>query len=54
VIERPATKPKVVKPITKAQEEGKQPLRSFADLMQLMDKKKDKKPGGEPPPPDTA
>jgi hypothetical protein len=48
VVERPATKPKVVKPITKAQEEGKQPLRSFSDLMQLMEKKKDKK-GGEPP-----
>jgi uncharacterized protein len=46
VIEREATKPKVVKPITKAQEEGKQPLRSFSDLLQLFDKKKDKK-GGE-------
>jgi protein Tex len=50
VIERPATKPKVVKPITKAQEEGKQPLRSFSDLMQLLDKKKEQKP--EPPPPE--
>lgn len=52
VIERPATKPKVVKPLTKAQEEGKKPLRSFSDLMQLMEKKKDKKsetpPGPEP------
>jgi uncharacterized protein len=52
VIERPATKPKVVKPLTKAQEEGKKPLRSFSDLMQLMEKKKDKKPpaaeGNEP------
>jgi len=51
VIERPATKPKVVKPLTKAQEEGKKPLRSFSDLMQLMDKKKEKKPeagGAEP------
>lgn len=52
VIERPATKPKVVKPLTKAQEEGKKPLRSFSDLMQLMEKKKEKKPepggaGGE-------
>jgi uncharacterized protein len=46
VVERAATKPKVVKPITKAQEEGKQPLRSFSDLLQLLDKKKDKK-GGE-------
>ena len=46
MIERPATKPKVVKPLTKAQEEGKKPLRSFSDLMQLMEKKKDKKPEG--------
>ena len=46
IIERPATKPKVVKPITKAQLEGKKPLRSFSDLIQLMDKKKDK-PEGE-------
>jgi hypothetical protein len=29
-----------VKPITKAQEEGKEPMRSFSDLMQLFDKKK--------------
>jgi uncharacterized protein len=43
VIERPATKPKVVKPLTKAQEEGRKPLRSFSDLMQLMEKKKDNK-----------
>jgi hypothetical protein len=43
VTERPPTKPKVVKPISKAQEEGRAPLRSFSDLMQLMDKKKDKK-----------
>lgn len=42
VIERPPTKPKVVKPITKAMEEGKAPMRSFSDLLQLMDKKKDK------------
>jgi len=48
VIERPATKPKVVKPLTKAQEEGKKPLRSFSDLMQLMEKKKDKKGGTAP------
>ena len=47
VIERPATKPKVVKPLTKAQEEGRKPLRSFSDLMQLMEKKKDKKPPAE-------
>jgi uncharacterized protein len=54
VIERPATKPKVVKPLTKAQEEGRKPLRSFSDLMQLMEKKKEKKPtgseGSEPTP----
>jgi uncharacterized protein len=40
VIERTSTKPKKVKPITKAQEEGKEPMRSFSDLMQLFDKKK--------------
>ena len=39
-VERPSTKPKVVKPITKAQEEGKAPMRSFSDLLQLFDKKK--------------
>jgi uncharacterized protein len=39
-IERAPTKPKKVKPITKAQEEGKEPMRSFSDLMQLFDKKK--------------
>jgi uncharacterized protein len=53
-IERAPTKPKKVKPITKAQEEGKEPMRSFSDLMQLFDKKK-KKPeegggAGESPP----
>ena len=41
-IERAPTKPKKVKPITKAQEEGKEPMRSFSDLMQLFDKKKQK------------
>jgi hypothetical protein len=34
-----------VKPLSKAQEAGKVPLRSFSDLMQLMDKKKDPKGG---------
>jgi uncharacterized protein len=48
VIERTSTKPKKVKPITKAQEEGKEPMRSFSDLMQLFDKKKKPEaPGGE-------
>ena len=42
----PPTKPKKIKPITKAQEEGKEPMRSFSDLMQLFDKKK-KKPDEE-------
>ena len=32
-------KPKVVKPITKEMEEGKEPLRSFSDLMQFYQKK---------------
>jgi uncharacterized protein len=51
VIERPPTKPKSNKPITKAQEEGRVPLRSFSDLAQLFDKKKEKPPADEPPPP---
>ena len=42
VIERQPTKPKVVKPITKKMEEGKEAMRSFSDLMQFLDKKKDK------------
>jgi len=48
-IERPPTKPKKFKPITKAQEEGKEPMRSFGDLQQLFEKKKQKPP---PPPSD--
>lgn len=47
VIEVAPTKPKVVKPISKAQQEGKEPMRSFADLMQFFDK--DKKKPEEPP-----
>jgi hypothetical protein len=43
------TKPKKFKPITKAQEEGKEPMRSFSDLVQLFDKKKDKPHPDEPP-----
>jgi uncharacterized protein len=55
-IERLPTKPKKVKPITKAMEEGREPMRSFADLQQLFDKKKEKpKPkGDEQPPPTTS
>jgi uncharacterized protein len=34
-------KPKPVKPITKEMEEGKEPLRSFSDLMQFYEKKKE-------------
>lgn len=49
MIERAPTKPKKVKPISKAQEEGKVPLRSFSDLMQLMDKKKKPQEGGTEP-----
>ena len=47
-VERPPTKPKVFKPLTKAMEEGKAPMRSFSDLKQLMEKKKEK---DVPPPP---
>jgi uncharacterized protein len=53
VIERPPTKPKVVKPITKAMEEGKEAMRSFGQLMQLFEKKKEQKPeenSDQPPP----
>jgi len=36
-------------------EEGKEPLRSFSDLLQLYDKKKEKpKPDEQPPPPPEA
>jgi hypothetical protein len=38
-----------VKPLTKAMEEGKEPLRSFSDLAQLLDKKKQKPKPDEPP-----
>jgi protein Tex len=41
VVERNSNKPKVDKPLSKAQVDGKKPLRSFSDLIQLMDKKKD-------------
>ncbi len=43
---RKPKKPKIVTPITKEMEEGKEPLRSFSDLMQFYQKKKntDKKP----------
>jgi len=47
-IDRPPTKPKKIKPITKAMEEGREPMRSFADLAQLFDKKKQKPKGDEP------
>jgi hypothetical protein len=40
-----------VKPITKAMEEGREPLRSFSDLMQLFDKKRQKPKPDEPTPP---
>jgi uncharacterized protein len=46
VIERKPTKPKPVKPITKKMEEGKEPMRSFSDLAQLFDKKREKKKDG--------
>jgi uncharacterized protein len=37
--QRKPKRPKVVKPITKEMEEGKEPLRSFSDLMQFYQKK---------------
>jgi uncharacterized protein len=49
-IERPPTKPKKFKPISKAQEDGKEPMRSFSDLAQLFDKKKERPKSEEPPP----
>jgi uncharacterized protein len=52
-IDRPPTKPKKVKPITKAMEEGREPMRSFGDLQQLFEKKKEKPKGGEETPPPT-
>lgn len=52
VIERPPTQPKKIRPITKAMEEGREPLRSFSDLMQLFDKRRARnKPPEEGPPP---
>jgi uncharacterized protein len=53
VIERPPTQPKKIRPITKAMEEGREPLRSFSDLMQLFDKRRarNKPPEEGPPPP---
>ena len=50
-VERPPTKPKPVKPLTKAQEEGRAPMRSFSDLAQLFDKKKKKPDEDASPPP---
>ena len=35
-----------MKPITKKMEEGKEPMRSFSDLAQLFDKKREKKKDG--------
>lgn len=42
-IERESSLPKVVKPITKKMETGKEAMRSFSDLAQLFEKKKDPK-----------
>ena len=44
---RPAPKPKVVKPITQAMADGREPLRSFSDLVQFYQKKQ--KPDGDKP-----
>jgi uncharacterized protein len=45
IIERAPTKPKVEKPITKAQQEGRAPMRSFGDLQQFFEKKRTPKDG---------
>jgi uncharacterized protein len=41
IIERAPTKPKVEKPLSKAQQEGRAPMRSFGDLQQFFEKNKD-------------
>jgi protein Tex len=41
VQQRPAPKPKPVRPITPEMVEGKEPMRSFSDLMQFFEKKTD-------------
>lgn len=41
-VPQPRSKPKPVKPITKAMEEGREPMRSFSDLVQFVEKKKQK------------
>ena len=46
IIERPPTKPKVDKPLTKAQQDGRAPMRSFGDLQQFFEKKKPEKDEG--------
>lgn len=46
VIERAPTKPKVQKPLTKAQQEGRAPMRSFGDLQQFFEKRKELKDDG--------
>ncbi|RIK84050.1 MAG: hypothetical protein DCC68_02545 [Planctomycetota bacterium] len=43
--QQPKPKPKPLVPITKAMEEGKEPLRTFGDLMQFYQKKKEDTPG---------
>lgn len=45
---RPAPKPKIVKPITDAMVEGREPLRSFSDLAQFFQRKQD--PDKDTPP----
>ncbi len=46
VTPRPKPKPKPVAPITKAMEEGQEPMRAFSDLKQFFEKKKVNKPAG--------
>lgn len=47
IVERAPTKPKVDKPLSKAQQEGRAPMRSFGDLQQFFEKKKDPKDEGK-------
>lgn len=45
---RPAPKPKVIKPITEAMAEGREPMRSFSDLIQFFERKQDGSEGPSP------
>src|SRR5690606_38082639 len=46
---RPKGPPRPVVPITKAMEEGREPMRTFSDLKQFFEKKKGLRPAGDNP-----